>query len=213
MSPAGGFKNRRAEVQAERRRARPPLSGRRVVLGVCGSIAAYKACELVRSLKERGAEVRVVMTPTASQFVSPMTLGVLSGAPPLERMQDPALWHMAHLDLADWADAVVVAPATADFIARAAAGRCEELLDGLLLATRARVALCPAMDGGMWLHPATRANAERAASFGYEIWGPEQGPLASGKLGWGRLLEPEAIVSRLESLLVSKNASRKTPVK
>lgn len=184
------------------------LKGRRVVLGVCGSIAAYKACDLVRRLKERGAEVRVVLTPSAEKFVSPMTLGVLAGSPALEGAYDPALWKMAHLDLADWAEAVLVAPATADCLSRLASGRSELLLDSLILATEARVVLCPAMDDVMWRHPATQENVKRVEGYGYALWGPAQGALASGKTGWGRLLEPVAIAERLEKLF-SKDAARK----
>lgn len=179
------------------------MKGRKIVLGICGSIAAYKACELVRRLKERGAEVRVVMTPAAADFVSPLTLSVLSGGPVLKGLQD-AGWHMAHLEVADWADAVVVAPATADFLSRLASGRAELLLDSLILSTKAKVALCPAMDAQMWEHPATQKNAETVKSYGYEIWGPVEGALASGKTGQGRLVEPDDIVTRLETFLGSK---------
>lgn len=184
------------------------LAGRRIVLGICGSIAAYKACELVRRLKERGAQVRCVMTPTAASFVSPLTLSVLTGGPVLREMGDAGLWHMAHLEVADWADTVLVAPATADFLSRLAAGRSELLLDSLILSTKARVALCPAMDEQMWLHPATQANAERLKGYGYAIWGPGQGALASGKNGWGRLLEPEDLLSRLETLAPAHGARK-----
>ena len=169
---------------------------RRVVLGVTGSIAAYKAAELVRGLTKAGREVRCVLTPGAEQFVTPLTLSVLSRNPVARNLHDPALWEMAHLSLAGWADLVLVAPATADFIARLAAGRAEGLLDGLVLATKARVAVCPAMDAEMWEHPATRRNVALLREYGYEVWGPEKGPLASGKNGWGRLMEPAEIVRR-----------------
>ena len=185
------------------------MKGKKVVLGICGSIAAYKACELVRRLKERGAAVRVVMTPAAASFVSPLTLSVLSGGPVLSSMGDSGLWHMAHLEVADWADAVLVAPATADFLSRLASGRAELLLDSLILSTKAKVALCPAMDAQMWEHPATAANVERVKSYGYEVWGPAHGALASGKVGMGRLIEQDDILSRLETLLPSRGA-RKT---
>ena len=178
------------------RRAR----SKRIVLGVTGSIAAYKAAELVRALIKAGHEVRCVMTPNAAQFVTPLTLQTLSKNPVAQSLYDPSLWEMAHLTLADWADLIVVAPCTADFLARAAAGRAEGVLDGLLLAARAPVALCPAMDGGMWEHPATRANTNAAKGFGYKIWGPVKGELASGKVGMGRMLEPDEIVERVASL-------------
>lgn len=187
------------------------LKGRRIALGICGSIAAYKACELVRRLREAGAEVRCVLTPTAATFVSPLTLSVLSGSPALREMGDTGMWHMAHLDLADWADTVLVAPATADFLSRLAAGRAEQLLDSLILSTQAKVALSPAMDEAMWLHPATQANISRLKGFGYEVWGPGQGALASGKTGRGRLLEAEDLTARLAAL--PPDAAKKAKVR
>ncbi len=172
----------------------------KIVLGVTGSIAAYKACELVRRLGELPAEVRCVLTASASDFVAPLTLRVLSGNEVLCDMKDPSLWKMAHLDLAHWADLVLVAPATADFIARLWSGRAEELLDALVLSTRSKVVLCPAMDTEMWEHPATRRNVEGVRGFGHEVWGPVDGPLASGRVGAGRLMEVADIVSKVAAL-------------
>jgi phosphopantothenoylcysteine decarboxylase/phosphopantothenate--cysteine ligase len=169
--------------------------GRRVVLGVTGSIAAYKSAEIVRGLVTAGCEVRCVLTPGGARFVTPFTLAVLSRHPVAENLHNPALWEMAHLELASWADQVLIAPATADFLARLAGGRCEGLLDGLVLAAKCPVAVCPAMDSEMWEHAATKANVARLRQYGYAVWGPARGPLASGKSGWGRLLEPEEIVS------------------
>lgn len=170
---------------------------RRVVLGVTGSIAAYKAPLIVRGLVKRGVEVRCVLTPTAAQFVSPLTLTTLSRNPVSQSMSDPALWEMAHLSLAGWADLVLVAPATADFIARLAQGRAAGLLDTLVLSTKSPVVVCPAMDAEMWEHEATRANVARMRSFGYRLLGPEKGELASGKVGLGRLVEPAEIVNSI----------------
>lgn len=167
---------------------------RRIVLGVTGSIAAYKAPEIVRGLVGKGAEVRCVLTPNAAHFVAPLALATVSKNSVAQVLHDPSLWEMAHLSLAGWADLVLVAPATADFIARLAQGRAEGLLDSLVLSTRAPVAVCPAMDAEMWEHPATRANVARLKDFGYRLWGPEKGELASGKVGWGRLLAPDEIV-------------------
>ena len=167
---------------------------RRIVLGVTGSIAAYKAPELVRGLVKKGAEVRCVLTPNAAHFVAPLALATVSKNPVASSLHDPALWDMAHLSLAGWADLVLVAPATADFLARLAQGRAEGLLDSLVLSTRSPVAVCPAMDAEMWEHPATRANVARVKEFGYRVWGPEKGELASGKVGWGRLLSADEIV-------------------
>jgi phosphopantothenoylcysteine decarboxylase/phosphopantothenate--cysteine ligase len=170
-----------------------PKAARRVALGITGSIAAFKAPALVRALVKKGAEVRCVLTPNAAHFTTPLALAALSRHPVATTMHDPALWDMAHLSLASWADAVLIAPATADFIARLAQGRAEGLLDSLVLSTRATVAVCPAMDAEMWEHPATQANVKTLAGYGYKIWGPAKGELASGKIGFGRMLEPDEI--------------------
>ncbi len=167
---------------------------RRVVVGVTGSIAAYKAAEVVRLLVKSGCEVRCVLTPNGAQFVTPLTLAALSRNPVAQNLHDPSLWKMAHLDLASWADLVLVVPATVDFIARLAQGRAEGVLDALILSTKAKVAVCPACDAEMWEHRATQDNVKRIKDLGYEVWGPEKGELASGKTGWGRLREPEDVV-------------------
>jgi phosphopantothenoylcysteine decarboxylase/phosphopantothenate--cysteine ligase len=172
----------------------------RVVVGVTGSIAAYKSAELVRGLVQAEIEVRCVLTPAAAQFVTPLTLAVLSKNPVAQSLHDPSLWEMAHLSLAGWGDLVLVAPATADFIARLAAGRSEGLLDGMVLAAEGPVAICPAMDERMWKHPATRFNLSRIKGYGYHVWGPHKGALASGKNGWGRLMDPTEIVKRVRAL-------------
>ena len=171
--------------------AKPAL---RVALGVTGSIAAFKAPALVRALVKKGAEVRCVLTPNGAHFVTPLTLAALSRHSVAQTLHDPSQWEMAHLSLASWADLVLIAPATADFIARLAHGRAEGLLDGLVLSARARVAVCPAMDAEMWEHPATQANVKTMAGYGYKVWGPAKGELASGKVGYGRMLEPDEIV-------------------
>jgi phosphopantothenoylcysteine decarboxylase/phosphopantothenate--cysteine ligase len=171
-----------------------PKPARRIVLGITGSIAAFKAPALVRGLVKKGAEVRCVLTPTGAQFTTPLTLAALSRHPVATTMHDPALWDMAHLSLASWADLVLIAPATADFIARLAHGRAEGLLDTLVLSARSQVAVCPAMDAEMWEHPATQANVKTLAGYGYKVWGPAKGELASGKVGFGRMLEPDEIV-------------------
>jgi len=173
-----------------------PKRARRIALGVTGSIAAFKAPALVRGLVKKGAEVRCVLTPSAAHFITPLTLAALSRHPLASSMHDPELWEMAHLSLASWADLVLIAPATADIIARLAQGRAEGLLDALVLSTRAPIAVCPAMDADMWDHPATRANVKTLARHGYQVWGPAKGELASGKIGFGRMLEPDEIVRR-----------------
>jgi phosphopantothenoylcysteine synthetase/decarboxylase len=170
-----------------------PRAPRRVVLGITGSIAAFKAPALVRALVKKGAEVRCVLTPNGAQFTTPLTLAALSRNPVAQSLHDPSLWEMAHLSLASWASLVLIAPATADFVARLAHGRAEGLLDALVLSARCPVAVCPAMDAEMWEHAATRANIARIKDYGYEVWGPAKGELASGKVGRGRMLEPDEI--------------------
>ncbi|MBI4386591.1 MAG: hypothetical protein HY551_04355 [Elusimicrobia bacterium] len=183
----------------------------RVVIGVSGSIAAYKACEVLRGLSQEGVETRVVLTPNASRFVTPLTMGTLSGNPVYQDPYDPNVWEMAHLSLASWARLIVIVPATADLIARLAWGGAGGLLEGLVLAARSPVAVCPAMDAAMWEHPATRENVAKLSKFGYRIWGPVKGPLASGRTGMGRLLEPDEIVSRALAALRPKNPAARRP--
>ncbi len=166
---------------------------RRVALGVTGSIAAFKAPALVRALVKKGLEVRCVLTPNAAHFVTPLTLAALSKNPVAQSLHDPSLWEMAHLSLAGWADLVLVAPATADILARLAQGRAEGLLDALVLSSKCPVAVCPAMDTEMWEHPATQANLKTVSGYGYKVWGPAKGELASGRVGFGRMLEPDEI--------------------
>ena len=168
--------------------------GLRVLLAVGGGIAAYKAAELVRRLRERGCEVRVVMTRAAAAFVSPLTFQALSGHPARLDLLDPgAEAGMDHIELARWAQRLVVAPATADLIARLAAGLADDLPTTLALATAAPLYLAPAMNQAMWRHPATQTNIATLGRRGAHILGPAEGSQACGDLGPGRMLEPEAI--------------------
>jgi phosphopantothenoylcysteine decarboxylase/phosphopantothenate--cysteine ligase len=160
------------------------LANRNVLLGITGGIAAYKAAELTRLLVTGGARVRVAMTPAAQTFVTPLTLQALSGNPVHTELLDSAAEAaMGHIELARWADVVLVAPATADFIARLAHGHANDLLSTLCLATRAPLALAPAMNTQMWLHPATQANCEQLAARGVTLLGPGAGDLACGETG------------------------------
>jgi phosphopantothenoylcysteine decarboxylase/phosphopantothenate--cysteine ligase len=181
--------------------AKSSLKGREIVLGVSGSIAAYKAAELVRLFREQGAGVSCVMTEGATRFITPLTLSALSARPVAQDMFDQSLWNMAHLRLAKDADAVVVAPASADLLSRLAAGRADDLLSALILSTRRPVFLAPAMHEPMWTHPATRKNVSACRSHGYRLIGPVKGPLASGDTGWGRLEEPSRIVAHVAAAL------------
>lgn len=174
------------------------VAPKRILLGVTGGIAAYKSAELVRLLRRAGVEVRVVMTQAAGEFITPMTLQALSGHPVRQALFDPA--HeaaMGHIELARWAEQVVVAPASADFIARLAAGMADDLLATLCLATTAPILLAPAMNHRMWLAAATQENVQRLTGRGVRIIGPASGEQACGENGPGRMVEPEEIVAVL----------------
>ena len=171
----------------------------RILLGVTGGIAAYKSPDLVRRLMERGADVQVVMTGAAQRFVSPMSFQAVSGRPTRSDLWDDAAEAaMGHIELARWAQLVLVAPASADFIARLAGGRADDLLATLCLATEAPIALAPAMNRVMWANKATQANVEILVSRGIRILGPGAGSQACGEIGEGRMWEP---VQLAESLL------------
>jgi phosphopantothenoylcysteine decarboxylase/phosphopantothenate--cysteine ligase len=183
-----------------------PLSGRRILLGITGSIAAYKGADLVRRVRELGAEVRVVMTQAATQFITPLTLQALSGHPVRMGLLDAeAEAGMDHIALARWAEAVLVAPASADFIARAVQGLADDLLATLCLATEASLAMAPAMNHQMWQHPATQANCEVLRRRGVHLWGPAEGEQACGEQGPGRMLEPQELVEHLRRLFTPKS--------
>ncbi len=174
------------------------LANRQVLLGITGGIAAYKAAELVRRLQDCGAIVRVIMTPAAMEFITPLTLQALSGNPVHTTLLDPeAEAGMGHIELARWADVLLVAPASADFMARLAQGQANDLLTAVCLATRAPVCLAPAMNQGMWRNPATRANAEQLTARGIALWGPAEGVQACGDVGFGRMLEVDALLQKL----------------
>jgi phosphopantothenoylcysteine decarboxylase/phosphopantothenate--cysteine ligase len=181
------------------------LNGKKIVLGVCGSIAAYKTAVLTRLLVKAGAEVKVIMTPAAHDFITSLTLSTLSKNPVLtEFIKDKSGQWNNHVDLGLWADAVVIAPATANTIAKIANGLCDNLLLAVYLSARCPVFLAPAMDLDMLQHPATKANFYRILSFGNHIVEPVYGELASGLTGTGRMAEPEEIVSKLDQFFNRK---------
>ncbi|ARN83431.1 bifunctional phosphopantothenoylcysteine decarboxylase/phosphopantothenate synthase [Methylocystis bryophila] len=178
------------------------MAGKRILLVVGGGIAAYKALELVRRLGDAGASTRVVLTAAGKEFVTELSFAALSGAPVHTDLFSSALeGEMGHIRLSREADLVVVAPATADLLARAANGLANDLATTLLLATDKRVLFAPAMNWRMWLHPATRRNVERLASDGALFVGPEEGDMACGEYGPGRMSEPEAIVRAVQTAL------------
>ncbi len=174
------------------------IRGKHILLGVCGSIAAYKAAHLIRLLKKDGASVQVIMTPDATDFITPLTLSTLSGNPVLTTYADRerGTWNN-HVHLALQADAIVVAPVSANTLAKFANGICDNLLCAVYLSAKSSVFLAPAMDLDMWAHPATKANISRLQQAGNLIIPPGNGPLASGLSGEGRLAEPEDILAFL----------------
>ncbi len=173
------------------------LYRKRIVLGVGGGIAAYKSAELVRRLRDQGAEVRVVMTQGGREFITPLTLQALSGHPVHTDLLDPAAEAaMGHIELARWADLVLIAPATADLMARLVQGVANDLLTTLVLATDAQIALAPAMNQAMWRDTATQANAELLRQRGFHLFGPAAGSQACGDVGLGRMLEAEELAQR-----------------
>ena len=185
-----------------------PLEGQKLLLCVGGGIAAYKSLELVRRLRDAGATVQVAMTAGAQQFVTPLSFQALSGHPTRTTLWDSAAEQaMGHIELARWADRIVIAPATADLLARLAHGNADDLVTTLCLATTAPLTVCPAMNHRMWLHPATQANISLLRARGVQVIGPEDGPLAEGESGPGRLSEAQAIVSALAANLAAPAAA------
>ena len=196
------------------------LRGRTIVLGVSGGIAAYKACELVRALRARGAAVIVVMSPAAGEFVTPLSLQTLSGNPVVQGMwgdQNPGFavgkesrakirGKVEHIDLAEAADVMAIAPATANLMARMVHGEAPDALSATALACRAPLVICPAMDAGMWRHEATQANVRTLRNRGARFVDPESGPLASGLDGLGRLAAIDTIVEAIEAALVRRTS-------
>ena len=184
-----------------------PLSQRRILLGVCGGIAAYKAVELVRRLREAGAEVQVAMTANALRFVGAPSFQAVSGRPVRSALWDEAAEAaMGHIELARWAEQVLIAPATVNLIAKLTHGLADDLVSTLCLATTAPIAIAPAMNHRMWLHPATQSNVAVLRARGVLLIGPDDGAQACGEFGPGRLREPEAIVTALVAALVAARA-------
>ncbi|EJL6389241.1 bifunctional phosphopantothenoylcysteine decarboxylase/phosphopantothenate--cysteine ligase CoaBC [Vibrio vulnificus] len=181
------------------------LAGKKILLGISGGIAAYKCADLTRRLKERGAEVQVVMTKAAKEFITPLTMQAVSGRPVSDSLLDPAAEaSMGHIELAKWADLILLAPATADLIARMAAGMGNDLLTTLVLATDAPVAVSPAMNQQMYRNVATQENIATLSRRGMEIWGPAAGEQACGDVGPGRMLEPMQLVALCEQFFQPK---------
>lgn len=171
---------------------------KKVVLAVSGGIAAYKSAYLIRMMKKEGLEVKVVMTPAANEFIGAITLSTLSGNPVVSEIQLNGEWN-DHVQLGLWADLMVVAPATANTIAKMANGICDNMLQAVYLSARCPVIVAPAMDLDMYAHPSTSRNLATLEGDGVKFIGPEEGELASGLVGKGRMSEPEAIMEMIRS--------------
>ncbi len=181
------------------------LEGKRIVLGVTGGVAAYKAAEFARELQRAGAHVQVVMTEAATRFVTPVTFQALTGEPVFVDQWDARIANnMAHIELSRSADAIVVAPATADFLAKAANGLADDLLSTLCLARECPLLVAPAMNRQMWSHPATQRNVARLSEDGVAFMGPDSGDQACGETGMGRMLEPLELVAEVGAFFVPK---------
>jgi phosphopantothenoylcysteine decarboxylase/phosphopantothenate--cysteine ligase len=174
------------------------LAGKKIILGVSGSIAAYKSALIVRGLIAAGAEVRVLMTRAATDFITPLTLATLSRNEVVTSVHSEESWNN-HVELGLWADAFLIAPATATTLSKLANGLCDNALVAVYLSARCPVFFAPAMDVDMWEHPATRANVEKLQAYGNQLIDVESGELASGLVGKGRLAEPEVIIHHLEN--------------
>jgi len=180
------------------------LANKRILLGVTGGVAAYKSAEVVRRLQDAGAEVRVVMTKGAQEFITPLTMQALSGNPVHTDLLDPqAEAAMGHIELSRWADLILIAPASANFMSKLAAGEGSDLLSTLCLATQAKVALAPAMNQGMWRNPSTQENLQVLLRRDIEILGPADGGQACGDVGPGRMLEPQQITEAVANFFTS----------
>jgi phosphopantothenoylcysteine decarboxylase/phosphopantothenate--cysteine ligase len=178
------------------------LANKHILLGVTGGIAAYKAPELVRRLRDAGAQVQVVLTAAGGAFITPLTLQAVSGQPVHEELLSAqAESGMGHIELARWADLILIAPCTADFMARLAHGLAGDLLGACCLAARVPIAIAPAMNAGMWDSPATQRNLRQLQADGVQVFGPASGSQACGEVGEGRLLEPVELVDRCAALL------------
>ncbi|MEM6722471.1 MAG: bifunctional phosphopantothenoylcysteine decarboxylase/phosphopantothenate--cysteine ligase CoaBC [Bacteroidota bacterium] len=179
------------------------LNGKKVILAITGSIAAYKCAILTRLLIKQGAEVQVVMTPAATDFISPLTLSTLSKHPVLAAVSTSEGWNN-HVELGLWADVMIIAPATANTLSKMANGLCDNMVLAVYLSARCPVCFAPAMDLDMWTHPSTQHNVERLLEYGNHLIPVEHGELASGLVGKGRMAEPESICNFISHLLESK---------
>ncbi|MCE7863497.1 MAG: bifunctional phosphopantothenoylcysteine decarboxylase/phosphopantothenate--cysteine ligase CoaBC [Bacteroidetes bacterium CHB5] len=187
-----------------------PLAGKKILLGVCGSIAAYKSAWLIRLLVKKGADVKVIMTPAAHDFITPLTLATLSKHPVLTNFSkdETGQWNN-HVELGLWADVMVIAPASANTLAKMAHGICDNLLLATYLSARCPVLFAPAMDLDMWQHPSTQSNLKKLVAAGNHLIEPTHGELASGLIGTGRMAEPDEILQSVESRFTTRTLAGK----
>lgn len=173
-----------------------------IIIGVAGGISAYKSCEIVRLLRKQGNSVTVLMTKEATHFIGPLTLQTLSGRPVIVDMFDQKIqWDPCHISLAKKADLVVIIPATANIIAKIAVGMCDDIISCVIMATKAKVIICPAMNENMYKHPALQENIKKLKNFGYQIIAPIKGELACGEVGLGHLASCDKIISEIKNAL------------
>lgn len=186
------------------------LTNKKIIVAVSGSIAAYKTPELVRQLVKQGAEVQVIMTRAAADFVSPLVLATVSKKPVFSSVSDNDQWHN-HVHLGRWADVMLIAPCSANTLSKMAHGLCDNMVQAVYLSATCPVVIAPAMDEDMWLHPATKANLQSIESYGNKVIAPEHGELASGIIGAGRMADPENIVSFLGHFLEKQTQAAVNP--
>lgn len=178
-----------------------PLKNRSILLGLSGSIALYKSCDLVRRIQDEGGKVFCVMTRSAREFISPMTFSALSENPVGFDCWDERLGGMSHLSLAAECDLYIIAPASANCLARLAIGMADDAVTAAAISTKSPILIAPAMHENMWLHPATQENVKRLKGYGYHFVGPERGALSKRVRGWGRLADIPAILSAAKKVL------------
>lgn len=177
------------------------MARNKILLGVTGSIAAYKSCDIITSLRKLGYEIKVAMSPDAGYFITPLTLQTLSSNEVVTDMfKPPAVWDACHISLSEWADLILIAPATADIIAKLACGSADCVLSATILAGRAKVLIAPAMNDNMYNHKAVQCNIEKLKKFGYKFVGPKRGYLACGRIGMGHIADVKDIVQAVVKL-------------
>lgn len=178
------------------------MVGKKILLGVTASIAAYKSCDIISSLRRLGHEVKVAMSPDAKHFITPLTLQTLSSNEVIADMfEPPQKWDACHISLAEWSDLILVAPASADMIAKLACGSADCILSATVLSSKAKVLIAPAMNDKMYKHKAVRQNIAELKKFGYEFVGPKKGHLACGYIGMGHIADVADIVAAAKRLL------------